>query len=263
MKHRKSTQFLLFSAMLLMAACGGLEDLAKEDTSMVEMQSLLQFDTKDGGRVEFFETEDGEILSSFLVTPKSEDTVRRSVRGEIDLAETFRILSGKTRLPEDLPALSARLQDIARVKSATKVPALSWDDYEPQNDANSRSSSMEHDSMSRDEFIREQCAANGDAGAGFSFSYCWTNRTGYAKVERRAYLMNTMNYVYRGTTEHRLSYKKGTRIKIYRSHQVPAGYLSSIGLLGSDVGLAWKRTMTAEVRNATGDGYHLSVMGLD
>lgn len=216
---------------------------------------LATLSLKDGSIVQFNETSPGELVISALsplsagegVVTSTIDGVSMTSLEQLDAVGTFKALAGEAEVPAALVQAQRRVDAAMRQsqaaataqKTATRAPGASVS-VVPQ--------------LSGSSFQSSYCPKSG-----YTFNFCWLNRTGSGYVQRSTKYIKSVVNAYKGNVGHKLQYKSCVlwSCKWYTniSWTVPQGYTQWISVSGS------KKTRKASTYEATGDGYHWAIYG--
>jgi hypothetical protein len=216
-----------------------LEAEASDDAPALE--PFASFESKEFGKVQFFEPEQGELLVS-VVAP--EGAGERA--NEMHPVELYEQLAGES-LPERFAALSAIHGEDHDFEDADADPGSLYYETPEKPGLQLLGSDLTKENISEDGFISKYCSKS-------STRWCWPSRTNTSYYQKRTDYMWSYAYPYVGTITHRLQRKNtwGNWKTLY-SHSVPTGYTS---YLGNVTGPAY--THESKVYDASGDAYHHS-----
>ncbi len=201
---------------------------------------FASFATDDGGTVQFFEPEPGELL----VTSVSKIDSGAPLDEKLPAA-LYEELAGEP-LPERFVAALAHGDRAAEEEAVEASLAESGGpDFSAATDREVQG--LTKMNVTTEQFATTYCEA-------FRPLWCWLNRTDTSHFSQRRDSMGTYAYVYRGSVQHRLR-RKNTwgKWKTLYSVTVPAGYISTTFNFS---GIAY--THESRVDEASGDGYHHS-----
>jgi len=235
---------------------------AEEASAEEEIVQRESFKTLDGGDVEITLDADGGITVSILEPGMSKQVFADRAAGRADLVDLYLQLTGEADVPDGIleinrhyVAAQARFQ--ARQAEATGGEELELVQGAADDIARPAAGGLSLDQLdlSESEFIDSYCDADR-----WDYLHCWPGITGTAYITGTVFSLTTDAYAYRGSIYHRIQNKKALGSwKTRHSNTVPAGYLSQLervsdGLFGNMRGGVWE---------ADGDGYHLSIYGLN
>jgi|GEM_PF-7040146 len=262
-KQLSISKFFVFLIIILvsMGCQNELLEVQEDEDAFEDQEAVIEetvvFQNSKGDSIRISISDDGVV---FLIGTSGIEGNNNSQivelitaynNNECDLADLYRTFTGRDEVPDNVTAVNSKIQAMESIveddEGYTEIvePCVAVD----ANSNNFRSVSTYED-------IYEINISGKDFENCYSFlRYCWTYRTGNAKVELKTNYMNTAAYCYRGIITHKMRYKK-SGWKAGPINAVPAGYFSYMSVRRSAVIANW---MKAEVTDADGDGYHIAI----
>jgi hypothetical protein len=245
--NRLSPLHLLIPCLALVA-CGEAPDPAGADLTPDHRIASLALD--DGSQIDFYESAD-EILmhaTAGSLTGRAVAEVGLALDAPVDV---FLTLSGGAEVPMALVQAQARVETLEAPVAEAFFDALE-PPADPSDAAAGAGLSQRQQPLSAGDFRAQHCPS------GWEFLICWTQVTGSATVDRRGFSMQSVANVYRNVVTHSLQHRSWGSWVTDFSISVHSGDVNTFGAYGG-----FNKRRRARVRNASGDGYHLSVYGLN
>lgn len=254
--------------LFAIAACSTAIPEEGQDEQGSDVVDSAMFLTKDGGEVNITLEESGAVNLSVVEPAQSKQIMADYANRKADLADLYVGFTGNSDVPEDVQrmnrAYQAALAANDEAKAATEAEEGEMSDAidakgqaDVLTEATSGALALTKVSLTREQFIQDHCR---DLNSKYYYDRCWPNCTGTWSHEGYHYSMHTQAYSYRGTVTHKLQRDPpfgGWETQSWNT--VPQGYLSTLDRTAK--GLNDK--MRGGVWDASGDGYHLAMWGVD
>lgn len=251
-------KFFVFLIIILVSTGCQNELLEVQEDDETVIEEAVVFQNSEGDSIHISISDDDVV---FLTgTSEIEGNNNRQIielitaynNNECDLADLYRAFTSRDEVPDNVTAVNRKIQ---AMESTVEDNEGYTEIVEPCVTANANSNNFM--AVSTYENIYKTKLSGEDFENCYSFlKYCWTYRTGYARVEIKTNYMNTAAYCYRGIITHKMRYKKGGSWKAGPINAVPAGYFSYMSVRRSAV---IPNRMKAEIMDADGDGYHVAI----